>query len=533
MMESTLPLHHSDYLDHLGLKTHPFPVAPDLNHFFLSDTVEEILAEIVHGIEARKGFMLLTGDVGVGKTTISRRLLAMLEQKKVATSLVFNTVCQKEQLLEEINRDFGIPGGNPRLNIQFRKLNHFLLAKNRKGVNCAILIDDAQNLSPASLEMIRQISNLEANGHKLAQILLIGQPELLLTLSMPGLRQLNSRVVIRKKLFPLDSDTVKDYLRFKLIRAGDSGRTRVSPAAMRRISALTRGNLRLLNILMDRCLYAAYLHQTSLIDRQLVRQVWADLALSPEKRTPRFWRLSLLAASLLLLVGIWGMWPGPQQHGTAVRFPIIPEAVASSSVVPGETALQRAPSPPFVQASAVQQGPASTAGRKEESGKLENVISAGETARFLRHYGLERYQQQLRKALSEDRLADLSATLANREGMELIILDTMTAATRGREGVLEIRSAGGDTTRFLLVWRPPLVVEHFYYGYHGPEILKTQQLMARLGFYRGELDGTVGRNLLRGLVAFQRSLALAVTGLPDRQTLFHLCRLAGQEVLES
>ncbi|NNK86599.1 MAG: AAA family ATPase, partial [Desulfobacterales bacterium] len=166
------------YLNFLGLEYNPFPVAPDDENFYFSNHIYEILSEIIHGIISRKGFMVITGDVGLGKTTISRRILSVLEEKGIETSLCFHTSYQDVELLREINRDFGINTTSLLFGEQMELLNDFLVAKNKEGKNCAIIIDDAQNLNHKSLELVRMISNLEANQQKLVQILLVGQPEL-------------------------------------------------------------------------------------------------------------------------------------------------------------------------------------------------------------------------------------------------------------------------------------------------------------------------------------------------------------------
>jgi general secretion pathway protein A len=167
------------YLEYFGLGYNPFPVAPDNENFYISEHIDQILTELVHGIVARKGFMVLTGEIGLGKTTISRRIINILEENEVETSLILHTFYQDVELLREINKDFGLYTDNLELSDQMKVLNDFLINQNREGKNCAIIIDDAQNLNSKSLELIRMISNLETDREKLVQILLIGQPELM------------------------------------------------------------------------------------------------------------------------------------------------------------------------------------------------------------------------------------------------------------------------------------------------------------------------------------------------------------------
>jgi len=131
------------YLNFFGLNQNPFPVAPDNLNFYISDNIDQILSNLVHGIVSRKGFMVLTGDIGLGKTTISRRIINILEKKGVETSLVFHTTYQDVELLKEINRDFGLKSNSQSYSDQMKLLSQFLLNQNRRGRNCAIIIDDA------------------------------------------------------------------------------------------------------------------------------------------------------------------------------------------------------------------------------------------------------------------------------------------------------------------------------------------------------------------------------------------------------
>ncbi len=187
------------YLDYFGLSFNAFPVVPDVDNFFLSRNIDQVITEIVHGIDTRKGFMVLTGEIGLGKTTICRKIMKILEEKQVETSLVFHTAYQDVELLREINFDFGLEAGTLDLGSQMKSLNNFLLSKNAEGKNCTIIIDDAQNLSHKSLELVRMISNLETDHQKLVQILLIGQPELIDKLNSPDLQTKKNKRIRKNK----------------------------------------------------------------------------------------------------------------------------------------------------------------------------------------------------------------------------------------------------------------------------------------------------------------------------------------------
>ena len=293
-----------DYLTFFGLEHNPFPVAPDDANFYLSSAIEEIIEEIVHGICSRKGFIMLTGEVGLGKTTITRRILKILETRSVCTSLVFHTSLKDVDLLREINRDFGIQVAGEistadQLGDQLEKLNNFLVAQYRNNGNCAIIIDDAQNLDRESLELVRMISNLEVDQNKIVQILLVGQTELSESLNLRTMRQLNSRIVIRKEARSLSRDELCDYIAFKLSTAGNQGRILLTASAYRRIFGLTKGNFRRINLLMDRCLYAICHSGIQYITRGLVDNAFADLY--PVKRPDRK-RTLAVAVTILLAI---------------------------------------------------------------------------------------------------------------------------------------------------------------------------------------------------------------------------------------
>ncbi len=272
------------YLGYLGLTRNPFPVVPDAENFFLPARLDVLITELLHSIYTRKGFMVLTGEVGLGKTTISRRLLHVLSERRVETALVFNTLVEGAELLQEINRDFGIEMRVDGLKDNLTLLNDFLLQRYSEGVNCAIIIDDAQNLSTRNLELVRMISNLETNAHKLVQIVLIGQPELLEKLDSHELRQLKSRVVVNARVRPFDLEELKQYIYFRLNTAGGGAQVQIAESAFRLIHELTGGTPRLVNILMERCLYGLFAYQTSRIGRKLVLEVGAEIELHRKRR---------------------------------------------------------------------------------------------------------------------------------------------------------------------------------------------------------------------------------------------------------
>lgn len=302
----TLAVH--EYFD---LDRHPFPPTPDPTAYYYAQGREQEITEIEHCFDARKGIMLVTGEVGLGKSTLLRRLLEVRSHADTTFALVFNTFLQEHELLAAICADFGLESAG-RIDADINQLNAFLIEESRAGRNCVLLIDDAQNLSAASLELVRLLSNLETAQHKLLQIVLCGQPELETTLAEDGLRQLRDRVVKRLRLEPLTLAETPRYVEFRINAAGGGGRLTVGRDAARVLHRVTGGNLRRLHQVLDRCLYGLIGRRSAVIDASLVRDAAVDLGLVTRDR-----RLPLAAAALVLavLLGVLGLRsandPGP------------------------------------------------------------------------------------------------------------------------------------------------------------------------------------------------------------------------------
>ena len=305
----------SDLLAALDLQRHPFPPTPDAHSFFFTPYLQEQIAELQHCIQARKGFMLMTGEVGLGKTTLVRRLLDSLPRERTCSALVFNTFLQTDALLAAIVRDFGLESGEV-LDRNLAGLNDFLLAKHQQGKVCLLVIDDAQNLHPASLELVRLLCNLETDQEKLLQILLVGQPELEQTLDQVQMRQLKSRIVKHVRLSCLGRQDVLRYFNFRANAAGAAGRLCLHPRAARRMHKATHGNLRQIHLVLDRCLYGLVARRRQEIDVDLVTLALRDLGFRVAAPGALNWRWGVAGAVLamgLLVAFLWDL------SGTALR----------------------------------------------------------------------------------------------------------------------------------------------------------------------------------------------------------------------
>ncbi|MCD4755071.1 MAG: AAA family ATPase [Deltaproteobacteria bacterium] len=501
------------HLGYFGLQHNPFPVAPDIENFYLCENTDRIVTEIVHGIITRKGFMVFTGEIGLGKTTICRKVISILEEREVNTSLVFHTFYQETELLREINRDFGLNAESLVLGDQMKVLSDFLLSKNRQGRNCAIIIDDAQNLNHKSLELIRMISNLEADREKLVQILLIGQPELSDELNSHDLRQLKSRIMIREEVKPLSREELTGYIMFKLNMAGDTGKIRISKGAARKIYKFTHGNYRQVNSLMERCLYVAFLQSTLEISGRIVTDAQRDL--HPGERVFISRRLAwglpgalvFCAAVGILFPNTFSMvpWTGQDDH---ISMSIVSDGIGG--MLKKSVPLQS------------REASASSDENSQGAGSVPAVVID-----FLKGYGLSEFGSTLYEAMKEDRLHEVACAIFEQTGYQMVQLDRDPVNIRDRYGLLSMADKQRGSKSYLLFWKPGLNVTKFYLGYQGQEIKKLQELLAAQRLYNYSLDGIVGPRLVAAVNCCQDAFGLEVTGLPDPRTIFLLCHAQG------
>ncbi len=259
------------YNEFYGLKENPFDLTPDPQFLYLSDKHRDALKYLMYGIRKRKGFILITGEVGTGKTTLCRFLLEELPDD-IITALILNPSLSAKDLLLSITSELGIDNHDAKdKNKLILLLNDFLIQKLKKGNNVVVIIDEAQNLSPQLLEQLRIISNLETNKEKLIQIVLVGQPELDAMLKQPELRQLDQRISLRFHLDNLNPDETKKYIQHRLSIAGSKGDISFTPAAQRKIFNTTKGYPRLINIICDQVLLSGSYAMTRQINPRIIQ----------------------------------------------------------------------------------------------------------------------------------------------------------------------------------------------------------------------------------------------------------------------
>jgi len=274
------------YATYFGLKENPFSLSPEPRYLFLSEQHRDALNCLIYGIKEKKGFILISGDIGTGKTTICRSLINLLDDS-VETALIFNTAISDLDLLETVIGEYGIAivSGSKTKKNYIDVLNDFLLRNFAAGKTAVLVIDEAQNLSYGVLEQIRMLSNLETETEKLIQIILIGQPELSNTLMLPALRQLNERITVRYDLKPLSSPEVREYIQHRLMVAQGPGSLQFTKGAFNLIYTFTEGIPRRINALCDRALLIAYTKNISKIDRKIIKLAVHDIGINYFQKT--------------------------------------------------------------------------------------------------------------------------------------------------------------------------------------------------------------------------------------------------------
>ena len=268
------------YKEFYGLKANPFNVNPDPRYLFLTRHTEEALACLTYGIQSRKGFVLLTGEVGTGKTTLINNLLEWLRMQQVATAFIFNSRLDVPQFLDYMMADFGIPCDSTAKSQVLLRLYNWLLDRYRAGETAVLIVDEAQNLTDEVLEEIRMLTNLETFTEKLMQIVLVGQPELEQKLRQPQLRQLRQRLTLRAKTHPLTLDETRAYVQQRLRIAGSSGQEIFDDEALQAVHRYANGIPRVINLLCEHCLVSAFVDQHKIIRQAVVDGVARDFDLA-------------------------------------------------------------------------------------------------------------------------------------------------------------------------------------------------------------------------------------------------------------
>jgi len=267
------------YNKFFGLKESPFNVNPDPRYLYLTSHIHEALACLVYGIQARKGFVLLTGEVGTGKTTVLNKLLEWCRQERISTAFMFNPRLSELEFFDYMMADFGVACDSTMKSRTLMKLNQWLLEQYQSGGRAVLIVDEAQNLSSEMLEEIRLLTNLETSTAKLLQIVLAGQPELEEKINDSQLRQLRQRITLWAKTGPLTLLETQGYIKERLRIAGNTGEEIFGPEAIEAVHRHAGGIPRITNLLCEHALISAFVGHSKTVSAKMVEEVARDFDL--------------------------------------------------------------------------------------------------------------------------------------------------------------------------------------------------------------------------------------------------------------
>lgn len=520
------------HLDRLGLSANPFPLAPDAGRYFLTEALEVLVYELLFCIQQRKGFLVVSGEVGLGKTTLSRYLVGQLSPQEYSVAVVLNSMLQGDDLLHQICLDFGLiqEDADPPGRAMINRLNEFFLEQRRAGKNCVIFIDDAQNLTTASLELIRVLSNLETDTEKLVQVILIGQQELREKLARPELRQLASRVALDREILPLIDSELRRYIDYKLAISSSTGLITLTNGAHRAVAAYARGNLRRANRLLDRVLIALLGQPRREITQALVKRAILDLSHPAEgEKNPRKLVGGLGVASLafcLPLIAVAVFWDDHSRLASAWE---------RLSQAAGE-GVQRIISPDSGTTQADQRievEPKDVVQHSDSDVVEHEWRAAEELDAVLTELGLTESAELWLEALAIGDPAVLVQTVLRPAGLVLIRdrgnlnIDHELELSIDQLFKLELE----DARERWWIWRPRFAIGTLSFMLQTPDVAVLQRHLAAAGHYQHEVDGIAGSQTISGVMAFQREKGLPVTGQVDDLTLLLLHRFSSTDSL--
>ncbi|HJV66437.1 MAG TPA: AAA family ATPase [Geomonas sp.] len=354
------------YLHFYNLRKEPFNITPDPELLFLSPSHKEALAAAIYGVQQRKGFIAIIGEVGVGKTTIVRSFLDKANKQQLKTIYLFNANLSFKALLRTVYLGLGKVPEHEDVYELVDRLHHLLIEEYRAGNNVVLVIDEAQNMPVETLESLRMLSNLETATEKLIQVVFSGQPEFEEKLATASLRQFRQRIVITVRILPLTAKESLAYIEHRLAKTALGSRELFSAGALRQIVRKAGGIPRVINILCDNCLITSFGRQQKQVSAKVAGEIIADF--HPQNVQRLDWRVVLSGGVLgaaALLVGLTSFWP----HQEKGQLPVRPQArAASASAGPLEPAAQPQP--------AAKQTPAQV---KEEGQGVRKVVKRGDT----------------------------------------------------------------------------------------------------------------------------------------------------------
>lgn len=292
------------YVKYFELSERPFGLTPDPHFYFETETHREALSHLAFLLGQKEGFALIYGDVGLGKTTLSRIFLSSLDGNVYNTALILNPIMDRDEFLRAVLKELGLISYGGTKKELYDEFEHFLLDGHKKGKETVIVIDEAQLLSNELIDFIRVLSNLETEKEKMLRIILFSQPEFVERLKEPSMRHLAQRITVTYKLKPFTEKDVRHYIVYRLIKAGSTGVPSFNKAASRLIFKASHGYPRLVNILCDRCMLSLYAKSKDIVDKQIVADILKEENISLASVNTGHASVQLYRIVMLSLVGI-------------------------------------------------------------------------------------------------------------------------------------------------------------------------------------------------------------------------------------
>jgi len=514
------------YFHRFGLREEPFRLTPDPRYFYRGEQYERAIAELLYGIEGKKGFMVLTGEVGTGKTTLCRTLLNTLDPA-VRTALILNPSLTAEELIKSIVQDFGLPMPSlfPTKKDLVDTLNRFLLKIALDGGGAVLIVDEAQNLSRELLEELRLLTNLETEQEKLLQIILIGQPELADQLTSRDLRQLRQRVAVWARISALGREETAAYIMRRLqVAAETTPGVRFTRRAVKRIHDAGDGYPRTVNLLCDRILMLAYLEDTDLVTGRMVSRAAAEVVHKEIMAAGSHrWSLATAGAAALLLalipsgVGrIDGSAKGPEPVMKELRVVrewngSVPDVLSAYLAIQGYPYLGKEVRQWSINAARV--------------GDIDLALTALD---MQRQYGVRSAVIPLHHSLWLK--AGVNGIVKSPDGSFSVVEPLWGKGDRWKVmdgGERETDGLEADTwDQALVLYRPLNGLEiPLAQGDKGAPVSALQAALSRLSvFKRSEVDGVYGRRTANAVMTLQRRWSLESTGSVDDGTAYYLSR---------
>lgn len=525
------------YTEYFGLKEKPFSIAPDPQCFYMSQGHREALAHLLYGIKSEGGFVLLTGEVGTGKTTVCRLLLELIPPD-TETAFILNPKVTADELLATICDEFQIeyPSNTTSVKVLVSRISDFLLKVHEKGRKAVLILEEAQNLTTDVLEQIRLLTNLETKERKLLQIIMLGQPELRDILSKPELLQLSQRITARYHLGPLLKKEVPAYVNYRLSAAGLLRGHPFPASTLRPLFALTRGVPRLINIILDRALLGAFAEGKDRVDRKTLFTAAREVA--GRKNSPRN-RLALQAALIgLVLIACTTLFLStPYPFRAKAVNALFPASSPNDLIGKAKVSPQRGVRGNISPATLTDRDEAYAAlfsewqiEYKRGGGQTvcEQAVSQG--LHCLEGRGTMANLRQMNKpvvlVLSNEGGGKRHATLTALQG------DRASLTVGGATRTIDIRQIEGSWSGdYLLIWRgPPKIEQPLKPGDRGPLVAwLDRQLSVMQGRQPRVGNGQVyTEEIVKQVKEFQRTAGLEPDGIVGPRTVMHISAVAGE-----